>query len=326
MCGASLPPADRAGYWTLVLSIVSECTRPTPTFPRGGGPTGEGVYAISRHNNYTHLAYVLELPPVPGPVQQAFQILPRAYVVAVRNPRTDSNVGLDPARRAKLPGPLQDRFRGRHFIPLDPADYLDHEGHRDPPGRDPGRRPDRARHRTRAGARRPGDGGDLHRPGWSNRSIRSSPSPRANWREIRAAGIAGPGFAARAWLRPRCDQGPIDIWADFSHCADHGRTLADGRGTWWQGSAIQIEAGKAAAQEVDVTVSFTEGGAWKAMNGASGTSWLVGNKVVLDGRYPGGDRIRYTLKERQNADGTRELWGLAEASFGGASVSLKRSP
>jgi hypothetical protein len=94
-----------------------------------GRPAGEGVYAVARHNNHTHLAYVLELPPVLGPVQQAFHILPRAaYVVAVRNPKTDSAVGLDPARRAKLPRPLQNRFRGRRFIPLDPPDFLDHEG------------------------------------------------------------------------------------------------------------------------------------------------------------------------------------------------------
>jgi hypothetical protein len=94
----------------------------------------------------------------------------------------------------------------------------------------------------------------------------------------------------------------------------------------WQGSAVQIEAEKSAPQEVGVMVTFTEGGAWKAMNGASGTSWLAGNWVVLDGRFAGGDRIRYTLKERRNADGSHELWGLGEASFGGASVSLKRTP
>ena len=95
----------------------------------GGRPAGEGVYAIARHNNHSHLAYLLELPRTPGPVQEALRIQPRAaYVVAVRNPRTDSAVGLDPARRAKLPRALQNRFRGRRFIPLDPPDFLDHEG------------------------------------------------------------------------------------------------------------------------------------------------------------------------------------------------------
>ena len=61
------------------------------------------------------------------------------------------------------------------------------------------------------------------------------------------------------------------------------------------------------------------------MNGASGASWLIGNWVVLDGAFAGGSRIRYTLKERRNADGTHELWGVGEASFGGASVSLKKT-
>ena len=49
----------------------------------------------------------------------------------------------------------------------------------------------------------------------------------------------------------------------------------------------------------------------------------MGDQLVLEGVAPDGARIRYTLKERQSADG-RELWGIAEASFGPASVSLKR--
>lgn len=61
------------------------------------------------------------------------------------------------------------------------------------------------------------------------------------------------------------------------------------------------------------------------MTGASGTSWLVGHLVVLDGVSANGGWIRYTLKERRNADGTHELWGIAEASFGAAAASLKRT-
>ena len=93
----------------------------------------------------------------------------------------------------------------------------------------------------------------------------------------------------------------------------------------WEGIAIQVIATRDAANEVAVTVTFEPGGAWKAMNGASGASWLTGNWVVLDGAFAGGTRIRYTLKERRNADGSHELWGVAEASFGGASVSLKKT-
>src|SRR6266850_5600679 len=94
-------------------------------------PCGEGVYAIVRHNNHTHLAYVLELPAEPGEVQRAFNIVPEgSYIVAVKNPRAPSvpGLGLDDTRRARLPRPLQSKFRGRRFIPLDPPDFLDHEG------------------------------------------------------------------------------------------------------------------------------------------------------------------------------------------------------
>jgi hypothetical protein len=135
-------PEDRKG-WAFVEKVSSDAeeiedeldpkrrltrTRGLRHIP-AGRPAGEGVYAIARHNNHTHFAYLLELPPTPGPVQEALRILPRAaYVVAVRNPRTDSAVGLEPARRAKLPTPLQKHFHGRRFIPLDPPDFLDHEG------------------------------------------------------------------------------------------------------------------------------------------------------------------------------------------------------
>lgn len=93
----------------------------------------------------------------------------------------------------------------------------------------------------------------------------------------------------------------------------------------WQGTAFQVPGSKNQAQELDVTVTFAEGGAWKAMTGDSGTSWLVGDWVVLDGTSPNGGWIRYTLKERRNGDGTHELWGITQASFGAAAASLKRT-
>ena len=94
-------------------------------------PAGEGVYLIVRHRQHTHLAYALELPQTPGDVQQALNIVSDgSYVVAVKNPRAPAAVGtgLDPSRRARFPRNLQVRFRGRRFIPLDPPDFLDHEG------------------------------------------------------------------------------------------------------------------------------------------------------------------------------------------------------
>jgi hypothetical protein len=94
-------------------------------------PAGEGVYAIVRHRNHTHLACVLELPETPGEVQRALNIQrDGSYIVTVRNPKAPAAVGsgLDAERRAHFPRNLQQRFRGRRFIPLDPPDFLDHAG------------------------------------------------------------------------------------------------------------------------------------------------------------------------------------------------------
>ena len=94
-------------------------------------PAGEGVYAIARHRGHTHLVYALELPPEPGEVQRALNIERDAcFIVTVRNPRAEAppGVGLDEARRADYPRPLQQRFRGRRFINLDPPDFLNHAG------------------------------------------------------------------------------------------------------------------------------------------------------------------------------------------------------
>ncbi len=94
-------------------------------------PAGEGVYAIVHHRGHTHLAYALELPAEPGEVQRALNIVKEgSYIVAVKNPTASSppDTGLDETRKARFPKNLKARFRGRRFIPLDPPDFLDHEG------------------------------------------------------------------------------------------------------------------------------------------------------------------------------------------------------
>ena len=94
-------------------------------------PAGEGVYAIVRHHDHTHLAYALELPARPGEVQRALNIVEEgSYVVAVKNPEAPSppGVGLDETRRARFPKDLESRFAGRRFISLDPPAFLDREG------------------------------------------------------------------------------------------------------------------------------------------------------------------------------------------------------
>jgi hypothetical protein len=94
-------------------------------------PVGEGRYAIADHDGHTHLVYVLELPPEPGPAQDAFNIRKDAsYIVAVRNPEAPAppGAGLDPRRRAAFPQELLDLFGGRRFIAVERPGLLDYEG------------------------------------------------------------------------------------------------------------------------------------------------------------------------------------------------------
>jgi len=50
-------------------------------------PAGEGKYSIVKHDNHTELAYILELPEVPGPTQREFEIKNEAsYIISVKNP------------------------------------------------------------------------------------------------------------------------------------------------------------------------------------------------------------------------------------------------
>jgi hypothetical protein len=93
-------------------------------------PAGEGIYAIARHHDHTHLAFALELPERPGEVQEELNI-PRegSYIITVRNPDADAlpGDGLSDAERAALPQRLRERFHGHRFIPVDPPDFLDRE-------------------------------------------------------------------------------------------------------------------------------------------------------------------------------------------------------
>lgn len=106
-----------------------------PPLLGGGGenlrPAGEGVYALVLHGNHTHLAYVLELPELPGEVQEAFRIRPEGrFVIAVKNPEASAppGVGLEAGRQPEFPEALWSRFGDRRWAPVDPPEFLDHEG------------------------------------------------------------------------------------------------------------------------------------------------------------------------------------------------------
>lgn len=49
-------------------------------------PAGEGIYAVVQHRNHTHLLYMLELPDIPGEVQQSFNIFPEANYIFLSRP------------------------------------------------------------------------------------------------------------------------------------------------------------------------------------------------------------------------------------------------
>lgn len=105
-------------------------TRGTRILPEAR-PAGEARYAIVDHGGHTHLGYVLELPHQPGDAQDELGILREAsLVIAVRNPDAPAppGAGLAPHRRAQFPPELRERFRGRRWAPVDPPEFLDHEG------------------------------------------------------------------------------------------------------------------------------------------------------------------------------------------------------
>jgi hypothetical protein len=92
---------------------------------------GEGVYAIVRHEDHTHIAYALELPRTPGSVQRELNIQKEAsYILTVKNQEQalPPDVGLSDEQEPVFPAHLQARFRGRRFIPADPPEFLDQEG------------------------------------------------------------------------------------------------------------------------------------------------------------------------------------------------------
>lgn len=90
----------------------------------------EGVYAIARHGNHTHLAYALELPREPGEVQREMNIKSEAsYVFTVKNPAAGAppGMGLPRDEKAGLPPGLHEKFGSRRFIPVEP-ELLDYPG------------------------------------------------------------------------------------------------------------------------------------------------------------------------------------------------------
>jgi hypothetical protein len=94
-------------------------------------PAGEGKYTIVKHDNHTELAYVLELPEVPGPTQREFEIKKEAsYIISVKNP--DVKVPGFAAfssedKKLEYPKHLKEKFADRRWINVDEPHLLDFE-------------------------------------------------------------------------------------------------------------------------------------------------------------------------------------------------------
>lgn len=118
-----------------IADALKESTYPTKT--RGlrtrpaARPAGEGAYALVRGERNLFLAYELQLPEQPGPVQQELNIAPSAgYVISVKNPDQPNppNLGLREEAQANYPKSLKRKeFEGRRFAGEDPH-LLDFEG------------------------------------------------------------------------------------------------------------------------------------------------------------------------------------------------------
>jgi hypothetical protein len=91
----------------------------------------------------------------------------------------------------------------------------------------------------------------------------------------------------------------------------------------WQASGWQVGAAQTQFER-ETMVTFAPDGSWKTTAGGSGTSWLEGDRVLIQGRTADGQPIKYTLRQRQSASGP-ELWGTVAAREGNVEISLRKA-
>jgi hypothetical protein len=92
-------------------------------------PAGEGKYSIVKHDNHTELAYVLELPKVPGPTQKEFEIKKEAsYIISVKNPDIQvRGFAAFEKRKPQYPASIKEKFGDRRWINVEDPDILNYE-------------------------------------------------------------------------------------------------------------------------------------------------------------------------------------------------------
>jgi hypothetical protein len=97
-------------------------------------PAGEGKYSIIKHDGHTELAYILEIPEVPGPTQTEFEIKKEAsYIISVKNPDIvipgyEVFSKKDEGRKPNYPKHIRDKFgENRRWINVDDSEIINHE-------------------------------------------------------------------------------------------------------------------------------------------------------------------------------------------------------
>jgi hypothetical protein len=93
-------------------------------------PAGEGKYSIVKHDGHTELAYILELPEVPGPTQREFEIRKEAsYIISVKNPdiSVPGFAAFSSAKKPEYPERLIEKFGERRWINIEDPDLLNYE-------------------------------------------------------------------------------------------------------------------------------------------------------------------------------------------------------
>jgi Protein of unknown function (DUF2795) len=93
-------------------------------------PAGEGKYSIVKHDNHTELAYILELPEIPGPTQREFEIKKEAsYIISVKNPnvKVPGFAAFSEEKKPDYPKNLKEKFGDRRWINIEDPDLLNYE-------------------------------------------------------------------------------------------------------------------------------------------------------------------------------------------------------
>jgi hypothetical protein len=91
-------------------------------------PAGEGKYAIVKHDNHTELAYILELPEIPGPTQREFEIKKEAsYIISVKNPDVRVPGFAASEKNPEYPKTLKEKFGDRRWINVEDPGLLNYE-------------------------------------------------------------------------------------------------------------------------------------------------------------------------------------------------------